>query len=191
MRAFTSLILLLFTAACMDIESRVVFTGPDRAEVTQRVIIDAETRSMIDENAGDMCEGARQEVLADGSQSCTFSAEFSLDALTAPGDLPEAERELLDSITVERLGEGQVRVSYDLTTFRDATTDKATDETRRIVAMFLGHTFTMEVGGGEIVSANGEIAADGRSAAYVLDFTESFENGAEIPERFEVVLRLP
>jgi hypothetical protein len=175
----------LALSGCIDVDMNAEIVGADQARVTGYMQVQ---RGMLDMMGGAdaFCpaeEGGTIE-LTDTVARCNMLIEGTF------AEVFESEEEG-PTPRVEDLGDGTVRVTFPVGA---ATADAAEmREDPQMVAMMRpmleGHTFTLRITGAEIISTNGEVSADGRSAVYTLQLVTVLDADAEFPETFEAVVR--
>lgn len=175
----------LALSGCIDVDMNAEITGADAARVTGYMQVQ---RGMLDMMGGadGFCpadEGGTIE-MTDTTARCNMLIEGTFaEVFDSDEEVPAPE--------VEDLGDGTVRVTFPIGA---ATADAAEmREDANMVAMMRpmleGHTFTLRISGAEIVSTNGEVSADGRSAVYTFPLVTVLDPETEFPETFEAVVR--
>lgn len=175
----------LALSGCIDLDMNTEVLGPDQARVSGYMQVQ---RGMLDMMGGaeSFCpteEGGTIE-LTETHARCNVLMEGTFAEVFEASDEGPAP-------SVEDLGDGTVRVSFPV----GAATADAGEmrEDPQMVAMMRpmleGHSFTLRISGAQIVSSNGEISADGRSAVFAFPLEQVLDEGAEFPETFEAVVR--
>jgi len=172
-------------SGCIDVDLTTTITGPDNATVSGYTEVQTEILNMMG-GADAFCSAddggtlettettARCNMLIEGSFAEVFEGE--------PGEpIP----------TAEDLGDGTVRVEFPLGAMTaeagEMREDPATVQMMR--PMLEGHTFTIRVAGSEIVSTNGTLSEDGKSASYTFALVDVLSPDFEVPDVFEAVVR--
>lgn len=175
----------LALSGCIDVDMNAEIVGADQARVTGYMQVQ---RGMLDMMGGPdgFCpaeEGGTIE-LTDTAARCnmliegTFAEVFESDE---EGPTPE----------VEDLGNGTVRVSFPIGAATADAAEMRNDPqmTAMMRPMLDGHTFTLRITGAEIISTNGEMSADRRSAVYTFPLVSVLDENVEFPDTFEAVVR--
>lgn len=175
----------LVLSGCIDVDMNTEILGADQARVSGHMQVQ---RQMLDMMGG--AEGFCPESDGGTLELTETHARCNLLMQGSFAEVFEGSEEG-PAPTVEDLGDGTVRVSFPV---GDATADAA--EMRndpQMVAMMRpmleGHTFTFRISGAQIVSTNGEISADGRSAVFSFPLVRVLDEDATFPETFEAVVR--
>jgi hypothetical protein len=176
----------LALSGCIDVDLDTRILGPDEANVTGFMTIE---RAMLD-----MMGGADEFCPADEGGTIDLSdttARCNLDRSGTFAEIFEPDPDGVPSPTAENLGDGTVRVTFPLGAMTADTDEMRSDP--GMVAMFLpmleGHSITMRISGAQIVSSNGDIAADGTSASITFGLADLLQDDFEVPEVFEAVVR--
>lgn len=174
-------------AGCLDIDMNTEILGTDEARVSGFMQVE---RGMLDMMGGadGFCsedEGGTLE-LTDTTARCNMLMEGSFAEVFEAGDDEP-------SPSAEDLGDGTVRVTFPIGAVTADAAEMREDPqmVQMMRPMLQGHSFTLRISGAEIISTNGEVSADGRSAilTFPLDVVLDPEAAAELPEVFEAVVR--
>jgi hypothetical protein len=175
----------LALSGCIDVDMNAEIVGADQARVTGYMQVQ---RGMLDMMGGadGFCpaeEGGTIE-LTDTTARCNMLIEGTFAEVFDGGDEGPAPE-------VQDLGDGTVRVSFPIgAATADAAEMRADPQmTEMMRPMLDGHTFTMRISGAQIVSTNGEMAADGRSAVFTFPLVDVLNEDVDFPETFEAVVR--
>lgn len=176
---------ILALSGCIELDLDTQILGTDQARVSGFMEVQ---RGMLDMMGGpeSFCpaeEGGTIE-LTDELARCNILIEGTFAEVfesSEEGPAPSAED----------LGDGTVRVSFPVA---EATADAAEmREDPQMVAMMRpmleGHSFTFRISGAEILSTNGVLSEDGRSAVFTFPLVDILDEAAELPENFEAVVR--
>lgn len=175
----------LALSGCVDVDMTATIQGADRAEVDGYMTI---ARQMLEMSGGGdgFCpadEGGTL-TLGDTEARCDVHIEGSFAEVFK--DDPNGP-----SPTVEDLGDGTVRVSFPIGDVGAQSAEMRNDP--NMVAMMRpmleGHSFTVRVAGAEVVSTNGTMAEDGRSASFSFNLVDMLDPNLHLPETFETVVR--
>jgi hypothetical protein len=95
------------------------------------------------------------------------------------------------SPTAEDLGDGTVRVTFPIGAMGAESAQMRDDPQMAAMMrpMLEGHTFVVRIAGAEVVSSNGTIAEDGRSASFSFNLIDILDPAMTLPETFETVVR--
>jgi hypothetical protein len=182
-------------AGCVDMTSEVAVESDSSAKATTITTMGAEFYPMIkamkdsgDSSSGDsdFCTSADAQLVenADGSATCTETAEGSFDSISGSSDA-------LEDSTFTVVSPGVVRVSFKTEGMAsDITKGEDTDE--QTMAMlktyFDGHNATLRVKGKKITDTNLTLSPDGTSAEVVIPFTSLLDGTANLPAEFYAVV---
>ena len=174
-------------SGCIDIDMNAEILGADQARVTGFMQVERQMLDMMGGPEG-FCpadDGGTIE-LTDTTARCnmliegTFAEVFEADP-SAEGPQPQ----------IEDLGDGTVRVAFPIGAGMAEAAEMRQDP--QAVAMMRpmleGHSFTMRISGAEIVSTNGTISEDGRSAVFSFPLIQALDPEAVFPEYYEAIVR--
>ena len=175
----------LALSGCIDVDMTATIEGADQASVeghmtVQRQMLDmmggAESFCPADE--GGTLTTTDTEARCDVNVEGTFAEVFKAE----PGE---------PTPTATDLGDGTVRVVFPIGAMGADTEQMRNDPqmAQMMRPMLEGHSFTVRIAGAEIVSSNGEIAADGGSASYTFNLVDILVASVDLPETFEAVVR--
>jgi len=175
----------LALAGCIDLDMNTEILGPDQARVSGYMQVQ---RAMLDMMGGaeGFCaedDGGTLE-LTDTHARCNLLTEGSFAEVFENGDEGPAPQ-------VTDLGDGTVRVIFPLgAAMADAAEMREDPQMVEMMRPMLeGHSFTLRISGVQIVSSNGEISADGRSASFTFPLVMALDPDATVPDTFEAVVR--
>jgi hypothetical protein len=159
---------LLALAGCVDAELEVTILGDNSAHVSGYFQMDGQMYQMsgADSSFCDPAEGGTLTV-TEAFARCDIDITGPFDELFAieEGEDPNGQP------TFEALGNGVVRIIFPYDALGADSAEMAQDP--EMMAMFRpmleGHSIVTRVTGANIVSSNGEVSADGRTASYTLD----------------------
>ena len=172
-------------SGCIDVDMTAEIVGADQARVTGYMQVQREMLDMMGGAEG-FCnadDGGTIE-MTETHARCNMLIEGTFDEVFASEDEgPQPE--------IEDLGDGTVRVIFPLgAALADAAEMREDPQMVEMMRPMLeGHAFTIRVAGAAIVSTNGELAADGRSASYSFPLVQVLDENATFPETFEAVVR--
>tara|TARA_R110002072_G_C7892178_1_gene528890 strand:+ start:120 stop:689 length:570 start_codon:yes stop_codon:yes gene_type:complete len=175
----------LTLAGCINVDLTATVTGPDSVRLSGYTEVQTEILDMMG-GAAAFCnaeEGgtlemtethARCNVLIEGTFGEVFVAEAGEPVPTATD-----------------LGDGTVRLSFPVRQMTaDASEMRNDPQTMTMMRPMLeGQTFVMRIAGEEIISSNGTIAEDGKSASFGFPLIEVLNAEYQFPETFEAVVR--
>ncbi len=170
-------------AGCVDVDVTTEVLGPDLFRVTGATTVQVAMLEMMG-GAETFCpEGEGQLELVDNLARCHVEQEGSAAQIFQADEGPAP--------TAQDLGDGTVRVVFPLAQAFAEVAELREDPTaaQTMLPLVSGHALTFRVAGREIVSSNGEIAADGRSASYRIALESLFDPETVLPEAFETVVR--
>ena len=173
----------LALSGCVDVDLTTTITGADSAQVSGYMEIQ---RQMLDMMGGseafcDQAEGGTLTV-TDTTARCDMVVNGTF-AEVFQGDEPKP--------TATDQGDGTVLVSFPIGAMTADSAEMRNDPQSAAMMrpMLEGHTFTVRVAGAEIVSSNGEIAADGHSASFTMPLVEMLNPEFNPPATFDTVVR--
>lgn len=172
-------------SGCIDVDMTAEIVGADQARVTGYMQVRRETLDMMGGAEG-FCnadEGGTLE-MTETHARCNMLMEGTFDEIFS-GEEEGPQPEIAD------LGDGTVRISFPIGALTADTAEMRADPNMAAMMrpMLEGHAFTIRVAGAEIVSTNGELAADGRSASYSFPLVNALDPDVVFPETFEAVVR--
>ncbi|GAB4261930.1 MAG: hypothetical protein Kow0013_06960 [Pararhodobacter sp.] len=172
-------------SGCIDVDMTATILGADHAQVNGFMQVDRQTLDMMgggaafcNEEEGGTLTVTDTEARCDMHVDGTFAEVFEGD----PGEpVP----------TATDLGDGTVRVVFPIAAMTADTAEMRADPqmAAMMAPMLEGHVFTMRIAGAEIVSSNGVIAEDGKSASFTFPLAEALNPDYVFPETFETVVR--
>ncbi len=198
MRKLLAFLFMLPLAACFDADISVNFPDNENAEMTAVMTMGPEMFAMISQSGEDPCEDGVGKALPNGSYTCTISESGTIDQLiaeaNAPSDPNNAESPtagMTEGYSIARVDADTVRVSFDLEEMMgDTAPDEDMDEMKDVLmASFMGHAITMNVSGAKIITTNGTISEDGKTATLRIPLDKMLDNSADLPTSFDVTVR--
>lgn len=174
----------LALSGCVTVNMTAEVTGADQARVSGHMIVQ---RQMLD-----MMGGSTAFCIAEEGGTLTVTdTEARCDILTEGTFAEVFEGEPGEPIpTITDLGDGTARVSFPIGVMFADTAEMSQDPQAAAMApMLAGHSFTIRIAGAEIVSTNGTLSDDGRSAFFTLPLPEVLNPALQLPETFEAVVR--
>lgn len=185
MMKYTALAAAMALSGCIDVDLTTTITGADTAQVSGFMQVETQMLNMMG-GADSFCnaEEGGTLVMTDTTAQCNMLIEGSF-AEVFQGDPGEPVPTATD------LGDGTVRVEFPLGAMTaDASEMRDDPQTLQMMQpMLAGHTFTVHIAGAEIVSTNGTIAEDGKSASYTFPLVEILNADFDMPDVFEAVVR--
>lgn len=176
----------LALSGCIDMEMDTAILGADQARVAGHIQVSREMFDMMG-GAAEFCpedEGGSVE-LTDTHARCNILMEGTFAEVFTPTEDGSPSPEATD------LGDGTVRISFPLGDMTGEMDEMRADPA--MAAMFRpmleGHSISFSVSGVEIVSSNGVVSADGRSATIAFGLTDVLDDTVDLPETFESVVR--
>lgn len=173
-------------SGCIDVDMTAEIVGQDQARVTGFMQVE---RSMLDMMGGaeGFCsaeDGGTLE-MTETHARCNMLMEGTFEEVFSGESEGEPAPEITD------LGDGTVRVMFPIGALTADTAEMRADPQMSAMMrpMLEGHSFTIRIAGAEIVSTNGELAADGRSASYSFPLEMVLDPEVTFPETFEAVVR--
>lgn len=180
---YSALAATIALAGCVDIDLTTTVTGPDSATVTGYMEVQRQVLDMMG-GTDSFCnaENGGTLTLTDTVARCDMHVEGTF-AEVFSGDEPKP--------SATDLGDGTVRVVFPITAMTAGVADMRNDPQamQMMRPMLEGHSFILRVAGAEIVSSNGEIAQDHRSASFSMQLLDLLSPDFNPPETFETVVR--
>lgn len=187
-------LLLMPLAACFDADMTFTIEDENNAKMHAVMRMGPELYGMIAASGEDPCDGGVGEAQADGGFICTFEESDSIDNIIADmkegGSDPENPMDMGDGFTLERLDNGNIKVSFDLASMNDDMDEQGMDPQMMAGMMqaFTGRNITITVAGYEVVETNGVLAEDGKSATMQIPLAQLFAPENDLPASFDVVV---
>lgn len=182
---YTALAGALALSGCIDVDLTTTITGPETARLTGYMEVQSDILNMMG-GADEFCkaEEGGTLVMTDTTARCNILIEGSFTEVFE-GENGEP------SPTATDLGDGTVRVEFPLATMTAQSAGMRDDPAaaNMMRPMLEGHTFTVRVAGAEIVSTNGLLGEDGKSASFTFPLIEILNPDYAMPDVFETVVR--
>lgn len=176
----------LALAGCIGVDMDIEILDDEMARLTGTMQMQRALFDMSDDQ-GDFCDesdGGRLE-LTDAYAIC------HIDQTGPFAELFQDDDDDTIPATAEALGNGIVRVTIPLDDF-DGDMDEMIEDPA-MMAMFRpmleGYEIAFSVSGAEIVTSNGEISEDGRSARFSMPLTGFLDQDHDMPEAFVTEVR--
>jgi hypothetical protein len=178
--------LALALSGCIDMDMDTAILGPDQARLSGQIQV---AREMYDMMGGD-----EEFCPADEGGTVELTDEYARCNILMEGTFAEVFTESDDGTptpTATDLGDGTVRVSFPMGDMTGDMDEMKADPNMAAMfrPMFEGHRVTISISGAAIVSTNGTLSEDGRRASISFALTDLLDEGADIPETFEAVVR--
>jgi hypothetical protein len=172
-------------SGCIDVDLTTTITGPDSARLNGVMEVQTEILNMMGGGEG-FCneEDGGTLVMTETIAQCNMLIEGTF-AEVFEGEPGEPVPTATD------LGNGTVRVEFPLGEMTADSAEMRNDPqaAQMMGPMLAGHSFTMRVAGAEILSTNGTLADDGKSASFTFPLIEILNPEFEILDVFESVVR--
>lgn len=185
MMKFTALAAAVALSGCIDVDLTTTITGPDTAQLSGYTEVQTEILAMMGgtEAFCNEAEGGTLE-MTDTTARCNMLIEGSF-AQVFEGEPGEPVPSATD------LGDGTVRVEFPLGAMTADSAEMRDDpQTMAMMRPMLeGHNFTVHIAGAEIISTNGTLADDGKSASFTFPLVEILNADFVIPDVFEAIVR--
>jgi len=176
----------LALSGCVDVDMTATIEGADRASVSGHMTMQRQVLNMMGSEGTSFCpedEGGTL-TLTDTEARCDVQSEGTFaEVFKSDPNEPTA--------TAEDLGDGTVRVIFPFGAMGEQSAEMRNNPqaVAMMQPMFEGHTFTIRVAGAEIVSTNGTLAEDGRSASFSFNLVDMLNPEVALPENFETIVR--
>lgn len=173
-------------SGCIDVDMTAEIVGADQARVTGYMQVQRDMLDMMGGPEG-FCnadDGGTLE-MTETHARCNMLMEGTFEEVFSGESEGEPAPEVTD------LGDGTVRVTFPIGAMTADTAEMRADPNMSAMMrpMLEGHAFTIRISGAEIISTNGELAADGRSASYSFPLVQVLDPDVVFPETFEAVVR--
>ncbi|WP_432448205.1 hypothetical protein [Aliiroseovarius marinus] len=195
MKKLFFLLLLLPLAACFDAEMKLVVHDDDTATVKSVITMGPEAYQMAAASGDDPCEDGVGTVLDDGGYQCVTEETDTIDNLIAKLN-EEADAAGDDGMSpaqsakIERLENGDLRVSFDLAELKQAAAESGMEPA--MIAMmqqaFEGRAITLSIEG-EIIESNGATTAGGDRSQLRLELAKILMQDPSVPDSFVTIVR--
>jgi len=145
---------------------------------------------MMASSGEDMCEDGVATTLDNGDYQCTTEMTGTIDEMIAELEAAEEGMDPDQTAKIEKLEDGNVRVSFDLAEMKAQISEGGMDP--NMVAMmqqaFVGRRILMEIEG-NIIETNGEKATNGRSASVTIPLDKLLMQDPSVPDSFVTIVR--
>lgn len=174
----------LTLAGCIDVDMNTEILGDDQARVTGFMQVQSGMLDMMGGPEGFCDDEDGTLEMTETHARCNLMIEGSFAEVFEDGAGEPAP-------TAEALGDGTVRVSFPIGAMM-ADADEMREDPQMMAMMrpmLEGHSFTLRISGQQVLSSNGEISADGKTATFTLPLVQILDEDAVLPENFEAVVR--
>ncbi len=192
MRKLLFLLCLLPLTACVDADMKLIIKD-DTATVSSVIVMGPDGYQMIAASGEDLCKDGVGAPLDDGGYRCEIEQTGTIDEMIAELDSAKNNSDGMapdESARIERLENGDVRVSFDLAEMKAQISEGGMDP--NMVAMmqqaFVGRRILMEIEG-NIIETNGEKATNGRSASVTIPLDKLLMQDPSVPDSFVTIVR--
>lgn len=192
MRKLLFLLCLLPLTACIDADLTLKIEE-DTASVTSVIVMGPDGYQMMASSGQDLCEDGVGTQLEDGGYKCEVEQSGTIDEMIAELETAKDNSDGVapdNSAKIERLPDGNVRVSMDLASLKSQVSEGGMDPA--MIAMmqqaFVGRRITMEIQG-NIIETNGEKAMNGRSASITIPLDKLLMQDPSVPDSFVTIVK--
>lgn len=192
MRKLLFLLCLLPLTACIDADLTLKIEE-DTASVTSVIVMGPDGYQMMASSGGDLCEDGVGTQLEDGGYKCEVEQSGTIDEMIAELETAKDNSDGVapdNSAKIERLPDGNVRVSMDLASLKSQVSEGGMEPA--MIAMmqqaFVGRRITMEIQG-NIIETNGEKAMNGRSASITIPLDKLLMQDPSVPDSFVTIVK--
>lgn len=192
MRKLLFLLCLLPLTACIDADLTLKIEE-DTASVTSVIVMGPDGYQMMASSGQDLCEDGVGTQLEDGGYKCEVEQSGTIDEMIAELETAKDNSDGMapdNSAKIERLPDGNVRVSMDLASLKSQVSEGGMDPA--MIAMmqqaFVGRRITMEIQG-NIIETNGEKAMNGRSASITIPLDKLLMQDPSVPDSFVTIVK--
>jgi hypothetical protein len=165
----------------------------DMATVSSVITMGPDGYQMMASSGQDLCEDGVGTPLDDGGYRCVVEETGTIDEMIAEFEAAKESSDGMapdDTAQIERLDNGDVRVSFDLAELK-AQISEGSIEPAMIAMMqqaFVGRRITMEIEG-NIIETNGEKAMNGRKASITIPLDKLLMQDPSVPDSFVTTVR--
>lgn len=191
MRKLLFLLCLLPLTACIDADMKMQVEG-DTATVSSVITMGPDGYQMMASSGQDLCEDGVGTQLDDGGYRCEVEETGTIDEMIAELETAKDNSDGMapdNSAQIERLDNGDVRVSFDLAELKAQISEGGMDPT--MIAMmqqaFVGRRIMMEIEG-NIVETNGVLSDDGRKASVTIPLDKLLMQDPSVPDGFVTIV---
>lgn len=175
-RLLIALCLALPLAGCIDADVTVDFKDTTNAEVAADIRIGRQLFDMMGKSAAESCPEGTHSLTAE-TYSCATRKAMTIDEMIAesqrPRDGESPEEALRRAAVIERLEGNRLRVSMDFSQMGAGRRDA--EEMKQMAGMMraalAGHSLIFRIRAPKVVETTGTLAADGKSAEFVVPLT--------------------
>lgn len=192
MRKLLFLLCLLPLTACIDADLTLKIEE-DTASVTSVIVMGPDGYQMMASSGQDLCEDGVGTQLEDGGYKCEVEQSGTIDEMIAELEAAKDNSDGMapdNSAKIERLPDGNVRVSMDLASLKSQVSEGGMEPA--MIAMmqqaFVGRRITMEIQG-NIIETNGEKAMNGRSASITIPLDKLLMQDPSVPDSFVTIVK--
>lgn len=192
MRKLLFLLCLLPLTACIDADLTLKIEE-DTASVTSVIVMGPDGYQMMASSGQDLCEDGVGTQLEDGGYKCEVEQSGTIDEMIAELETAKDNSDGMapdNSAKIERLPDGNVRVSMDLASLKSQVSEGGMEPA--MIAMmqqaFVGRRITMEIQG-NIIETNGEKAMNGRSASITIPLDKLLMQDPSVPDSFVTIVK--
>lgn len=192
MRKLLFLLCLLPLTACIDADLTLKIEE-DTASVTSVIVMGPDGYQMMASSGQDLCEDGVGTQLEDGGYKCEVEQSGTIDEMIAELETAKDNSDGVapdNSAKIERLPDGNVRVSMDLASLKSQVSEGGMEPA--MIAMmqqaFVGRRITMEIQG-NIIETNGEKAMNGRSASITIPLDKLLMQDPSVPDSFVTIVK--
>ncbi|MCK0126440.1 hypothetical protein MWU76_18765 [Gelidibacter sp. F2691] len=192
MRKLLFLLFLLPLTACVDADMKLSIKD-DTATVSSVVTAGPDAYQMMASSGQDLCEDGVGTPLKDGGYKCEVEQTGTIDEMIAELEDAKARSEGMapdQSAKIERLPDGNVRVSMDLAALKSQISEGGMDPA--MIAMmqqaFVGRRIKMEIVG-NIIETNGVKAMNGRAASITIPLDKLLMQDPSVPDSFVTIVK--
>ncbi|WP_424941557.1 hypothetical protein [Aliiroseovarius sp. S253] len=191
MRKLLFLLCLLPLTACIDADLKLKIEG-DTATVSSVIVMGPDGYQMMAASGEDLCKDGVGTQLGDGGYRCEVEQSGTIDEMIAELETAKDNSDGMapdNSAQIERLPDGNVRVSMDLAEMKTQIAEGGMDPA--MIAMmqqaFVGRRILMEIEG-NIVETNGEKAMNGRKASITIPLDKLLMQDPSVPDSFVTIV---
>lgn len=192
MRKLLFLLCLLPLTACIDADMKLKVEG-DTATVSSVITMGPDGYQMMASSGQDLCEDGVGTQLDDGGYRCEVEETGTIDEMIAELETAKESSDGMapdETAQIERLPDGNVRVSFDLAELKAQIAEGGMEPT--MIAMMqqalIGRRIMMEIEG-NIVETNGEKSINGRKASITIPLDKLLMQDPSVPDNFVTIVK--